>query len=96
MSYGRSDMVWGDMDPDPSYGNSCIDVEYDGYSPREIDNSCHSNPVLEFDSEEEMVSSKIFQKHLRMALSHKDRQIRQLQEEILKLSCNIFNNDVSQ
>lgn len=65
--------IWADSNaPSSEYGASRIDY-------------CNHTPYYqyEFKNEEALVASKIFQKHLGMGLAHKDKIIRELQEEIL-------------
>lgn len=81
MGYGSNCGMIGDMDPDPSYGGSSDPISY-SYSYSSVDDC--ERPMFSFYSEEELVTSEIFQKHLTMALKHKDKSIRDLQNELLK------------
>ena len=78
---GDWDGFAGDMDPDPSYGSGPSDYSY-SYSS--VDDYEAPKPLYTFNSEEELVTSAIFQKHLGMALAHKDKTIRQLENELMK------------
>lgn len=83
MGYGSNCGMIGDMDPDPSYGGGgCVDGY--SYSYSSVDDYEAPKPLYTFYSEEDLVTSAIFQKHLSMALAHKDKNIRELQNEILK------------
>lgn len=62
----------GDLEACWGYGN---DVEY-GYTPPSY--------KYEFFNIEDLVKSKIFQEQLKMALSHKQREIDSLRQELLK------------
>lgn len=83
MGYGEQDAMTGDMDPDPSYGGGgCLD----GYSHNHssVDDYEPPKPFYTFYLEEELVTSAVFQKHLGMALTHKDKVIRGLENELMK------------
>ncbi len=80
MGYGENCGMAGDMDPDPSYGGGPSDYSY-SYSS--VDDYDPPNPTYKFYSEESLVTSEVFQKHLNMALAHKDKVIRDLQDELV-------------
>lgn len=66
------------------YGGSCYGRN-DGYD----NHSYHyEEPApryeYQFKTEEELINSEIFQNHLGKSLAHKDRTIRDLQNELLK------------
>lgn len=81
MGYGSNCGMAGDMDPDPSYGGGPSDYSY-SYSS--VDDYEPPKPLYTFYSEEELCTSIVFQKHLGMALAHKDKVIRDLENEIMK------------
>lgn len=67
------------------YGGGCYSREEESYR---WDNSTSYNPPspsykYQFKDEEDLITSEIFQKCLGDSLAHKDKIIRQLQEEIL-------------
>lgn len=72
----------GDMDPDPTYGGTTSYVEGSSrgyeYDPPRYRYS--------FDTEEELITSEIFQRCLGQSLAFKDREIMRLRMEILALS----------
>lgn len=57
--------------------------DYSRYEPDYSSAPYIRQPLYTFYSEEDLVTSAIFQKHLSMALAHKDKNIRELQNEIL-------------
>lgn len=55
--------------------------DHDGiYEPKGVPD----DPKYAFSSEEELVQSKFFQDALLKSLAHKDREIRELQQELLE------------
>ncbi len=84
MGYGENCGMVGDMDPDPSYG---------GWNKPDPDYACdydeaeRARALYTFYSEEALVTSAVFQKHLGMALAHKDRAIEKLRAELWELHC---------
>lgn len=78
---GDWDSFAGDMDPEPSYGGS---TSY-SYSYSSIDDYIPPSPLYTFHSEEELVTSNVFQKHLGMSLAHKDKKIMELMNELLRM-----------
>lgn len=72
---GDYDAYLGDMEPTATYGSSRHEPDYEAAE--------RVRALYTFYSEEDLVTSAIFQKHLSMALAHKDKNIRELQNEIL-------------
>lgn len=44
----------------------------------------HEYPAFTFWKEVDLLTSTIFQRHLQMALAHKDKEIAELREELMK------------
>lgn len=86
--YGNSD--WQDLDIDGKGANgdgspwaSHSEDEYSWKHSTTYHLSTREVAKYQFNTEEELITSTIFQKCLGQALAHKDNIIRQLQEEIL-------------
>lgn len=75
---GDWDGFAGDMDPDLSYGGSSTGHSCNYYEEE------RSKALYTFFSEEALVTSEVFQKHLGMSLAHKDKVIRDLENELMK------------
>ena len=56
---------------------------HQAYEPNYSSEPYVRQPLYTFYSEEELCTSAVFQKHLSMSLAHKDKNIRELQNEIL-------------
>ena len=83
---GDYDGFNGDMDPEPSYGGR-NDGGRQGSSHHEpIYDRVLPEPKFSFASEEELVTSQVFQRHLGMSLAFKDKIIHELQEELLRIN----------
>lgn len=85
MGYGSNCAMIGDMDPDLSYGGwNKPDSDY----PVDYEAAERAKALYTFYSEEALVTSDVFQKHLGMSLAHKDKVIRDLENELMKkLEC---------
>ncbi len=80
MSWG-SDYTELDIDGKDANGNS---YGYDYNEPSRYDTTIYSYKY-EFNTKEALISSKVFQECLTQALAHKDKQIRDLQNELLNV-----------
>ena len=67
------------------YGGGCYSGEEESYRWDNSTSYKKPSPLYkyQFTNEEDLITSEIFQKHLGMTLTHKDKIIRELQEEIL-------------
>lgn len=76
-------MRWGGDDEYPDLGCELLRASADYGSDTPNYESSPTYYKHEFKDDEDLITSEIFQKHLGLALAHKDKIIRQLQEEIL-------------
>lgn len=67
---------------DDEYGG--IDIWGESHSDTPSEVFTKTNYMYEFRTDEELINSAVFQRHLAKSLAHKDKTIRELQNELLK------------
>lgn len=77
--YPPHDGFEGDMDPDPTYGGSTSYSDGSTYTPHP------PSFRYSFNTEEELITSDVFQRCLGQSLAFKDHEIMRLRSELLAL-----------